>query len=101
MLSCLPLPAIQNNPIRIEDYRAYVALTAPQISPDGNRIVVVETRQDWSSDKNVSALEIVNLKRKSTRQIASEYHDVASPKWATDSKRIAFLSSDLHGASQV
>ena len=65
---------------------------APQISPDGKRIVYVRQSADISSDRRISNLWIINFDGSEHRPLTTgSYHD-DSPRWSPDGTRIAYVS---------
>jgi dipeptidyl aminopeptidase/acylaminoacyl peptidase len=73
---------------------------APQISPDGKRIVYVRQSADISSDHRISNLWIINFDGSEHRPLTTGiYHD-DSPRLSPDGTRIAYVS-DRDGKPQL
>ncbi len=68
-------------------------VSAPQISPDGARIVYVRNSMDIMKDKGRSNLWIVNFDGTDHRPLTSGTASAASPRWSPDSKRLLYVSS--------
>ena len=69
-----------------------------QISPDGQRIVYVRSTGDILTDAPKNSLWMVEVATGVQSPFAS---DASSPRWSPDGSRIAYLSSDAKGQSQV
>jgi dipeptidyl aminopeptidase/acylaminoacyl peptidase len=81
-------------PNRLEplDVFAVQVAAAPQISPDGKRIVYARQSADISSDRRISNLWMINFDGSEHRALTTgTYHD-DSPRWSPDGTRIAFVS---------
>ncbi|MDB5093312.1 MAG: WD40-like beta Propeller containing protein [Candidatus Eremiobacteraeota bacterium] len=82
------------------DLKRLVALTAPAISPDGKRAVVVVARVNWSDDKYERELDLVDLTTHARRVLTFDRTGLAQPAWSPDGTRLAFIA-DLTGKPQV
>jgi dipeptidyl aminopeptidase/acylaminoacyl peptidase len=74
------------------DFQRYVGLTAPAISPDGKRAVVVVSRIVWSDDTSLSDLDLIDLATHARRTITHERKDLDAPAFSPDGARLAFLA---------
>jgi dipeptidyl aminopeptidase/acylaminoacyl peptidase len=74
--------------------------TDPQISPDGKKIVYVRRFADPATDKRYSNLWIINADGTDHRPLTTGNRSDASPRWAPDGTRIAYLS-DADGKQQL
>jgi len=74
--------------------------TDPQISPDGKKIVYVRRFADPATDKRYSNLWIINADGTDHRPLTTGNRSDASPRWAPDGMRIAYLS-DTDGKQQL
>ena len=72
----------------------------PQISPDGKKIVYVRRFADPATDKRYSNLWIINADGTDHRPLTTGNRNDASPRWAPDGTRIAYLS-DADGKQQL
>lgn len=84
-----------------EDYYKIVSVSDAQVSPDGRQVVVVVTRSDEVSDKNVSELDLVDVASRSVRVLTQDRPDVSSPRWSPHGDEIAFDAADSNGVPQV
>ena len=82
------------------DVFALRTVTDPQISPDGKRIVYVVNFADIQTDSRFSNLWMINFDGTDNRPITTGNVKDASPRWAPDGSRIAFVS-DRGGSSQI
>ena len=72
--------------------------SAPQISPDGRRIVYVETVASLEHDRNHQTLVCIDVETRRSTPLAPGLHADRSPTWTPDSKSIVFVS-DREGGS--
>ena len=65
----------------------------PQISPDGSQIVYVRNANDIMSDSTRANIWSVDADGSNHRPLLSGADSYASPRWAPDGSRLAYLSS--------
>src|SRR5579884_3106989 len=92
VLAVLVPAAVSARPFDFSDARRLVALSDPQISPDGSRIVFLESRADYSKDRRDSQLMLLQIRTKQMRPLTFDRRGVSSPRWSPDGTRIAFLA---------
>jgi len=76
-----------------EDLFRIAIVSDPQVSPDGIRIAWVETRLDKSADYYRAALWIAESDGAHPRQLTSGSSRDQHPRWAPDSRSLAFVSN--------
>lgn len=74
---------------------------APQISPDGKRVVYVRQFSDVMADKRHSNLWIVNFDGSGHRPLTSGNFSDAEPQWSSDGTQLVFVSDRGGGAPQI
>ncbi len=74
--------------------------TAPQISPDGRRIVYQRNFADITTDRRYSNLWIVNFDGTGDRPLTTGKFSDADARWSPDGTEIAF-TSNRDGSTQV
>ncbi|OQY47182.1 MAG: hypothetical protein B6242_05645 [Anaerolineaceae bacterium 4572_78] len=79
--------------ISTEDLYNLRLLSNPQISPDGNYIVVAVQRVDKETEKKYSNLWLISTQDGTCRQFTTGDHSDISPQWSADSQSIAFISN--------
>jgi dipeptidyl aminopeptidase/acylaminoacyl peptidase len=82
-------------PFTLEDLRKLVNLSDPVISPDGSRIAVIVSKQDWEKDKAIQNIDLVNVKDGSIRSITFKREQISSLSWSPDGKRLGFIGKDF------
>lgn len=80
-----------------EDLRKIVGVSAPEISPDGARVVYVRSRIDWKDDSRDTELVLVDVRGGSSRVVTHDRIGVADPHWSPDGAAIAYLAAPVKG----
>lgn len=88
------------HPLTIEDYATMPAISAPQFSPDGRRIVYVVTTADMSRSAYDSNLWIIDADGRNDLQLTHSTGSDSRPRWSPDGTTIAFLS-DRDGRNAI
>ena len=73
----------------------------PQISPDGRRIAYVRQSADIMTDKMVSSIWVIDVASGEQRPIAAGGGGHFSPRWSSDGRRLAYVSTADGGAPQL
>jgi len=79
---------------RLSDLRRLVRVGSPEISPDGKRIAVTVTREDWKKDESRAELDLVDPVSGSVRALTYRRDGVSSPRWSPSGDRLAFVAED-------
>ncbi|MEM8685121.1 MAG: S9 family peptidase, partial [Pseudomonadota bacterium] len=73
----------------------------PQIAPDGSQVVYVRQSMDIMSDRAVANLWMVDTDGDNHRPLLSGRASYGSPRWSPDGRRLAYVSGDDNGKSQI
>lgn len=78
-----------------------VALSGATLSPDGKRVALVTTHQDFARNRFVNALWLVSTKSGAQMLLAGDRSGLGSPRWSPDGDRLAWLDSAGEGGAQI
>lgn len=87
------MASTSKRPLEIEDLYAITLVSDPAISPDGKRVVWVQTVLDKDEDTYKASLWIANLDGSSPRQLTSGQYRDTDPRWAPNGSDVAFVSN--------
>ncbi|HVP14189.1 MAG TPA: S9 family peptidase [Terriglobales bacterium] len=88
------------HPFTVHDMLAMDRIGDPQVSPDGRRIVFVESHTDLEHNRRRSDLWLVGADGSGLRALTARASGDNSPRWSSDGRSVWFLSS-RSGSSQV
>ncbi|HEY5095008.1 MAG TPA: S9 family peptidase [Candidatus Eremiobacteraceae bacterium] len=74
------------------DFRNIVGLSAPAISPDGKRAVVVVSRIAWADDTESTDLDLIDIATHERRAITHDRKDLDAPAFSPDGTKLAFIA---------
>lgn len=90
----------QKRPFDVNALMELKRMGDPQLSPDGRWVAFTVQSVDVAANKKPQQVWIVPLSGGTPRQITTEGEANQRPRWAPDSRRIAYIS-DRGGSSQV
>jgi len=79
------------HPFGIDDVSHIVALSSPQISPDGKSIVVVVTRINFKDDKYERDLDLIDMATHARRTLTYKRTGLSDPTFSPSGDRLAFI----------
>jgi dipeptidyl aminopeptidase/acylaminoacyl peptidase len=100
IIGCLLGPLASAEPFSIEHLVRLDRVGAPNVSPDGDRVVYTLRKTDMAANKGRSDLWVSAIDGKSTQQLTSHEANDSDPTWSADGKHVYFLSS-RNDSSQV
>ena len=88
-------------PMTLVDILNMPQISDPQLSPDGRRILFVESKADWKLNRRVGDIWRINADGSELTQMTTG--GASSPHWSPDGKSIAFIArrGAEDGVSQV
>jgi dipeptidyl aminopeptidase/acylaminoacyl peptidase len=84
----------------LDDAAKIVRLSDPQISPDGQAIVIVVARANYKDNRWDNELVLVEVATGAQRVLTYERHDVKQPRWSPSGDRLAFIAAALTDKEQ-
>ena len=96
-----PLGASELTPLTLADVFELESAFDAQISPDGDTIVYVRRRANSMTDRWDSQLWRVSTDGSTHRALTSGERSAASPRWSPSGDRLAYVTSDADGRSQI
>ena len=82
----------QEHRIQLEDLTKIVTVSDPQISPDGQSIVCVVSRQNFDEDRSDNELLLVDVTTGAQRVLTFDRKGVGSPRWSPSGDGLAFVA---------
>jgi dipeptidyl aminopeptidase/acylaminoacyl peptidase len=82
----------QARKIELGDFQKIVSITDPEISPDGESIVIVVSRVNWDEDRFDSQLVLVDIATGAQRPLTNIRKGLSLPQWSPSGDRLAFLA---------
>ena len=82
----------------LNTYLDFERVSDPQISPNGQLIAFTVTEASLDSNRNVSRIWIVPAGGGAARQLTEGPGSDRRPRWAPDSRSVAFISTRSRGA---
>ena len=80
--------------VRAEDYYAFEFLGDPRLSPDGRWVAYVVTNVDQRQNRRLSQIWLAPVDgSRPPRQFTTSPQSSTSPRWSSDGRALAFLSS--------
>lgn len=95
LLCLLSVPCVfaaDKRPLTVDDFTKLRDVGAPQLSPDGERIVYTVSTADLNQDKHTTDIWITDWRDGSERQLTFTPDSETEPRWSPDGSRLAFLS---------
>lgn len=84
-----------------QDLFALEVAADPQIAPDGSRIAFVRRANDIMADKAISSIWLVDSGSGELTPVAASPGSHSQPRWSSDGKRLAYVSTAEGGAPQL
>ncbi|HWO57886.1 MAG TPA: S9 family peptidase [bacterium] len=84
----------------VMDMMAMKRISDPNVSPDGRRIVFVQSEVDLDANKSRTDLWLVDVDGQNLRRLTTNIAGDFNPRWSPDGQHIWFLST-RSGSSQV
>jgi len=94
------LSAQDKRPLGIDDFLRIGIVGDPQVSPNGAMAAYTVTTPSLTDNRNTSRIRVVDLLTGTSRELTSGPGSDLSPRWAKDSRTLAFLSN-RSGTPQV
>jgi dipeptidyl aminopeptidase/acylaminoacyl peptidase len=101
LLTASPLAFAQSKrAMTIDDVMAMRTVSDPRLSPDGRQVAFVVTAADMQTNARNSDVWVISVEGGEARRLTFSPKRDDAPRWAADSRRLAFIS-DRDGKAQV
>ncbi len=97
LLLVISVSANGNGKLTVELYLDWESVAAPQISPDGSRVVYTRRWTDKLNDKYEADIWMVNADGSRNRFLVKG----SSPQWSPDGKRLAYIAPGQPAGAQI
>jgi dipeptidyl aminopeptidase/acylaminoacyl peptidase len=91
-LADVPTSTAAPRRIGFEDLARLVRVSDPQVSPDGNSIVIVVSRPNYDDNRHEAELVVVDVATGAQRVLTRGRQELAHPRWSPAGDRLAFLA---------
>lgn len=88
-------------PLNFDDYWKLKALSDVQLSPDGKTVAYTVGQLDPETDTGTSAIWLMDVSTRTTRQFTSGETTDSQPRWSPDGSRLVFVSTRHEGKPQL
>src|SRR5215472_16931362 len=86
--------AQDGHPLTIEDLLKVRRVADPQVSPKGDLVAYTITDINMDANRGISQIYLIPIKGGQPRQLTKEQQPSASPRWAPDGSKLAFVRDD-------
>src|SRR5271165_376961 len=84
----------------LETLRTYVEIPSLAISPDGRRVAAVVQRQDFTTNRYVERIEVIDCTTHTRTPVTPASYGVTDPAWSPNGAAIAYIA-DANDAPQI
>lgn len=92
LLSFSAADSIAQKKFELEDVGKLTGISDPQISPNGNSIVIVLSHPDYSANRFNTELVLVDIATGTHRSITFDRSGVSQPRWSLNGGQLSFLA---------
>src|SRR5579863_5454690 len=96
-----PARGPDRNPIQLEDLEKLAFVFDPELSPDGSSVAYTLGRANFATDRRESAIQLYDVRDKTTRVLIHDRLGANSPRWSPDGKMMAFCALDKEFDMQI
>jgi|SRR5579884_1104140 len=91
----------EKRPLTFDDYWKLKALSDMQLAPDGRTVAYTVGRLDPETDKDTSAIWLLDLASGESRQLTAGEAADSQPRWSPDGSKLLFVSTRHEGKPQL
>lgn len=92
------LLAQDRHPITVDDFLALKTVGDPQPSPDGAQVAYTVSTVSLADNRGISRIHLVNVEGGRSRELITGAGSARAPRWSSDGKTLAFISTAEGGA---
>ena len=82
-------------------FRHLTGVMSPAVSPDGKRVAFVKSVPDFTADKNMKTLEVVDVATGALHALTKAGDDLSSPSWSPAGNAVAYISEGRNRQDQI
>lgn len=91
----------EKHPLTFDDYWKLKGLSDAQLAPDGKTVAYTLSQLDPETDKDTSAIWLLDLSNGHARQFTSGEAVDSQPRWSPDGSKLLFVSTRHEGKPQL
>src|SRR5260221_1720670 len=93
LLACVSIAFAQERRFTVDDLLKVRRVSDPQLSPKGDLVAFAITDVDKTANKSTTQIYVIPAGGGEMRQLTNDEHSSASPRWAPDGEKLAFISA--------
>jgi len=85
---------VQARDFALDDLAKVSSIRSPQISPDGESVIVIVSVTDYDENRYVNRLVLIDVDTGESRDLTFDRPSVRRPRWSPSGEFVAFIAND-------